>query len=188
MEDTSRKSLRFAAVSLTGSLLLSMTVLANPPEDSPIADWYAQTYGVSIAEAKRRTMRELEIGKLGQRIQAERPDTFAGLYIEHRPTYRVVVRFTGDAKAQLAAYSDDPLFVAETAPRSLQILLSTQQLLTQRLHEAGIEFLSETDLKTSHVDIFVRDVEQATACLADLPVMKEGFVRMHKTSGFIEPT
>lgn len=188
MEDASRRSSRFAGACLAVSLLLSLTVSAEPPVDDPIAHSYAQTYGVSLDEAKRRTWRQLEIGQLEQRMQAERPDTFAGLYIEHRPVYRVVVRFTGDAKAQLAAYSDDPLFVAETAPRSLQVLRSTQDLLGKRLHEAGIEFMSGTDIKTSHVDIYVRDVEHATAWLADLLVMKEGYVRIHKTSGFIEPT
>lgn len=188
MEDASRHSPRFAAASLAASLLLSLTVSASPPENDPIAHSYAQTYGVSLDEAKRRTQRQHEIGRLEQRMQTERPDTFAGLYIEHRPVYRVVVRFTGDAKGQLAAYSNDPLFVAETAPRSLQVLRGTQELLGKRLHEAGIEYMSETDIKASQVDILVRDVEQAAACLADLPVMKEGYIRIRKTEGFIELT
>lgn len=187
MEEATRAPARFTGLVLAAGLF-SMSVCASPSEGNPVAHTYAQTYGVSVDEAARRLARQADIGALEQRMQTERPDTFAGLYIEHRPAYRVVVRFTGDAQAQLAAYTGDPLYVAQTAPRSLQVLRGTQDLLGQRLHAAGIEFMSGTDVKTSQVDIYVLDVEKAMECLAELPVMKEGFVRVHKTGGFIETT
>ena len=88
--------------------------------------------------AGQRIAEQSEVSALNTRLQRERPDTFAGLWIEKSPELRVVVRFTGDAKGQLAAFTKDPRYVAETAPRSLELLLATEQEMIHQLNAAGI--------------------------------------------------
>lgn len=190
MDGIFRGPARVAGVVLAGGLLLSTIGCASRPQPLSMTQRYAQDYHVSLAEAERRFAHIQQLGDshLEQRLRAERPDTFAGLYIEHLPVYRVVVRFTGDAQTQLAAYTDDPLYVAQTAPRTLLTLTATQKQLGERLHAAGIEYMSDMDVKNSQVIIHVLDVDQAMKHLADLPVMHEGYVRVHKTKGFIELT
>lgn len=62
---------------------------------------YADTYGVAQGEAERRMKLQREIGKLG--AQMKQDPAYAGHYIEHKPVYRVVARFTGDASVALAS-------------------------------------------------------------------------------------
>jgi hypothetical protein len=91
---------------------------------------YARAYCVSIAEAKRRMdiqMRDAvraptepgpppppppdSIGAIQTAMHTKETATFAGLWIEHQPNYRVVVAFTRGGAKTLAKYTRDPLFV-----------------------------------------------------------------------------
>lgn len=190
MEGVLRGRMRFACLTSAVILLLSLAGCAMHPKHMSQAQHYAKDYGVSVEEAQRRLthMAGDEISVLQNRLRTERADTFAGLYIEHKPTYRIVVRFTGDAQAQLAAYTTDPLYVAQTAPRTMVALHSAQELVGKRLQAAGIEYMSGLEVQTSEIHVSVLDVEKAAACLADLPVMKEGFIHLHKVPGFIDLT
>ncbi|MBT2745547.1 MULTISPECIES: S1 family peptidase [unclassified Lysobacter] len=167
--------------------LLCAASIANASDGDPIAVSYAQMHGVSLVEAKRRLARVPYIGQLDKRLQRELPDTFAGLYIEHEPSYRVVVRFTKDAQAQLARYTSDSIFVAETAPYSLEFLLSAQDELGEQLASSKTEFQSGLDLSASAIDMFVRDPTAISAQLAGFKSTKD-FLRLHRAEGFIEPT
>jgi len=90
---------------------------------------YARAYCVPIEEAERRMAiqnREAigprtepgppprpprdSIGAINAVLQEKEADTFAGLWIQHRPDYRVVVAFTRNTAATLAKYTSDPLF------------------------------------------------------------------------------
>lgn len=79
---------------------------------------YAREYCVTMAEAERRMAIQASnvAGTLMQRISTAEAATFAGLWIEHRPEYRVKVAFTRDAAATLARYTGDPLFVPVERP------------------------------------------------------------------------
>ncbi len=65
---------------------------------------YANTFGVDLEEAKRRLRLQEPIGKLGAALAAGERDTFAGLWVEHRPAYRIVVQFTRDGERTIRPY------------------------------------------------------------------------------------
>jgi hypothetical protein len=172
---------------LITALLCSMSMAANASSSDPIAVTYAQMHRVSLAEAKKRLARVPDIARLDNQLQRELPGTFAGLYIEHEPSYRVVVKFTKDAKENLARYTSDPIFIAETAPHSLEFLIGAQDELGEQFKKSKTEFESGLDLSSSAIDVYVRDPTSVSASLAGFKSAKE-FVRLHKVGGFIEPT
>lgn len=160
---------------------------APAPADGGMSQWYMRAYHVDAAEAARRLRASQPAGKLGARMAAEQASTFAGLYIEHSPAFRIVVRFTDDAAAQLARYTQDPDYVAETAPRSLRELRATQGRVVALMMEHHIRFISGLDIHTSRVTLHVLDPAQVQRLLArQLPGVD--YVDVKKTTGFLEPT
>lgn len=150
---------------------------------------YARNYCVTMAEAQRRMDLQMRdsvsprtepgpppppppdgIGTVMAAVRDKEVATFAGLWIEHQPRYRVVVAFTRDAARTLAKYTRDPLFVPLDRPGpSLTVLRTTQDTLTRELtaikaRPAG----SSSNEKTGRVEIalavdpaVVRDAERA---------------------------
>lgn len=126
--------------------------------------WYARAYCVSVEEAERRM--EIQnrgaigprtepgppppppapddsLGLLAQTLHEKEGDTFAGLWIQHRPTYGVMVAFTRDAAATLAKYTSDPLYVPVDRPSpSLTQLRAAQEQLMRDLDALGITWFT----------------------------------------------
>jgi hypothetical protein len=65
---------------------------------------YARQTGVSQEEAQRRLRLQNEFGGLNELLQSEQRQTFAGLWIQHEPDYRLVVAFTQDGEQTLQPY------------------------------------------------------------------------------------
>jgi streptogrisin C len=66
---------------------------------------YADDFGVSLAEARKRLRAQDALGDVLARLQQRFPDRFAGGWIEHAPVFRAVARFEGavpQAARQLA--------------------------------------------------------------------------------------
>ncbi len=123
---------------------------------------YARAYCVPIKEAERRMAIQLRdaigpktepgpppapaqdsIGAVAQAVSENEAATFAGLWIEHRPRYRVVVAFTRDAAKTLAKYTRDPLFEPLERPGpTLAQLAETQERLTRIFTERGYRWAS----------------------------------------------
>jgi hypothetical protein len=64
------------------------------------AQEYARQFHVSLPEAVERLRYQEGIGRLNAALQANEKDTFAGLWIQHEPDYRVIVAFAGDGGRQ----------------------------------------------------------------------------------------
>ena len=83
--------------------------------------------------------------------------TFAGLWIQHEPAYKIVVAFTQDGGAAINKYVGViPLEIApyieiRTVDKSLASLKNDQQILVSSLHEKGIEVDSYVDVKNNQI-------------------------------------
>lgn len=187
MDFGSRRSLRFVPAALAAGLLCSLGLQAQPAGGDPIAVSYAQTYRVPVSEAQRRLARVPAIAQLEQRLQRELPESFAGLYIEHQPAYRVVVRFTKTPKALLARYTKDPVFVAQLAPRPLELLRGAQEELAAQLSSSGVAFESGVDVKASQVNLFVLDTAAAAKRLSGLMAVAD-YIKVQKVPALMTPT
>ena len=150
------------------------------PDYGPVTIDYAHTYGVSLEEAEWRLSRSKYIAAMGHRIEADSPRTFAGIWIEHKPVFRAVVRFVGDAKAQLAKYTQDPLFVPQASPRSYEVLIAAQADIAERLAKDGIDFTSGIDLKKSEVTLYVQDPAMVLRKYAVIFAVSP-FIRVYKS-------
>jgi hypothetical protein len=93
----------------------------------------------------------------------------------------------GDAKAQLARYTQDPLFVPQAAPRSYEALVAAQEDIAQRLANDGIDFESDIDLKKSEIKLWVRDPPMVLRKYAVI-FMVSPFIRVYKGGESVELT
>ncbi|MBH1485843.1 S1 family peptidase [Stenotrophomonas geniculata] len=177
--------------------VLVVTFLTSLPPTAMAADGqeglsaqtitYARTYGVDAREAEARQARTLEAGTLERVIESKSPDTFAGLYIQHSPRFRVVVRFTGNAETQLSRFTNDPIYVAEQAPRSLELLLAVQDEIAAQLSARKINFETGIDIRKSEVNLLTDDPQAASSALAKL-IRSTNFINLIKVQGRITPT
>lgn len=118
---------------------------------------YATEYNVSLSEAVRRLRAQEEQGATVSRLREANPDRFAGLWLEHQPQFRLVVRLTGDAPAgtefqSVAAGSPTPVaFVTGAAATESQVLGRIQASLPR--FSAVFPGLQGTDQDVRNGDI-----------------------------------
>ncbi|WP_339915182.1 S1 family peptidase [uncultured Brevundimonas sp.] len=153
----------------------SMAQIQTPPPDPPApsgrpafesaAAAYAHTYGVSESEAARRLSLQNAIADLEQEVKKTFPDRFAGLWIEHQPEFRVVVRLTGTigTAANLVGLTSPVRNITqfEVAPRTLQLLIDTQEGLYRELLAEGVELDVGLDVKQAVVELYILGETQA---------------------------
>jgi hypothetical protein len=73
-------------------------VLVNGEALRMDAEVYAKDQNVSVDEAIRRLELQGEIGKLDGELARNEPDTYAGLWIQHQPTFGVIVNMAGNSE------------------------------------------------------------------------------------------
>ena len=152
----------------------------------PDYDFYARNYCVSHEEAKRRLAFQGEwtsgetaqrIHKIMTEIQKNESSTFAGEWIQHTPDYGLAVAFTENAKATLAKYTDDPIFIAveipgvdkKTIERNHFKIIAMLEKLGVRYHSANREYKTNRFVVKLSEDKeeYIRD--QAARGVIDMP-------------------
>ena len=133
-------------------------------ELSPIeqdAQHYAEQYGIELSEAVARLMLQEPIGEMGAAIEANEKDTFAGLWIQHEPDYRVVVAFTRDGESTISKYVQDgpllELIEVRTAEVALRDLERAQLEAGRIVGDLGFQLSSGIDVKENRVELYVAD-------------------------------
>ena len=152
-------------------------------EINPDAQAYADDLGVSAEEASRRLALQDSIGELGASLQTNEADSFAGLWVEHEPEYKVVVAFVGDGASVIRPYLTDH-FVDEIEIRVAQYTLAELEA-AQRDAFAIVEQLEplsiagSLDVKTNQVtftvgnpDLFLEAVAEAGYTLPPMVVVE----------------
>jgi hypothetical protein len=139
--------------------------------EHPDAAAYAEMFGISLDEAIRRLELSPQIGQLGALLETTYPDTFAGMWIENEPTFKLVAAFTADAEATLARHVDGTpladIAEARTFPVSYRRLQEEQMVLFEQLREAipGVNS-SMIDVRVNGIVIGVDDPAAFEAALA----------------------
>lgn len=133
----------------------------------PDAAWYAQAHNVSLAEAARRLGQQPDIGQLNATLEVVEASTFAGLWIEHAPRYRVVARFTRDWDRTLARHisgtSLDPIVEGRPADHTLVELWEHIDLVSAAL--SGLSFSASVNVRENRVDVEVDSREELDSYL-----------------------
>jgi Trypsin len=145
--------------------------------EDPTAEYYAATYGVTLDEAKVRLIKLKDAGRINRDLKAKFPNQFGGLYIEHQPVFRVVVKMTGGGQGLLKQITDDPLYGVEKTDRPVRQMVQLQDRLTDTLSAASLRFESSVDTVNSTIEIKVLDLSGARKLL-DKELTKYSFVSL----------
>ena len=126
------------------------------------AQAYADDHGVVVEEALYRLSLQDTIGDLGARLESEERDTFAGLWVEHEPSYRVVVAFTRSGETTLAPYisgtSLADIVEVRIAAVTYEELQSIQTETSRLLEPLGTPFSSGINIQENLVELYVTDL------------------------------
>jgi hypothetical protein len=102
-----RLSIFAVAIVVDGlALMVVPTAQASNNEEilklQPDALSYAKANNVSVQEAAYRLSVHAEAGELDAALAETYPDTYAGLWLQHQPDFRIIVQFTESAELPLA--------------------------------------------------------------------------------------
>lgn len=141
---------------------------ASPDSQKPLednygesdAEIYASDYRVSIEEASRRLdLQKNEIGDLRVGLSDNESDDFAGLWIEHEPEFRVVVRFTQGGFKRVAPYIKgtplENIVDVKSAKFALEDLVLAQYRSSRKLDALKIRHDSTIDVAKNRVELYV---------------------------------
>ncbi len=132
----------------------------EPAQAKSQLDFYASEHDVSVEEARRRIGVMREAGELADKLQKSSAEDFGGIEIVHRPEFKVVVRFTGDANAKVRALGKGKDFVGEPAAESRQGSQRRQEAIGNALRKAGVAYQSVLN-PDGTVDLFVENGDSA---------------------------
>lgn len=133
---------------------------------------YAADNGVSLDEAVRRLSLQSEIGRLEETLAKQEPG-FAGLWIEHGPQYKIVVRFQdpaaeGRLRARVLGTSLEKV-ARETRPAaaSLAQLEKRRVAAKQRAKQLGFEVDVDINVKENRVEVYSNRAQALRAAVAN---------------------
>lgn len=165
-----------------------------PGEDGASYDArvYAAHYNVSAKEAKRRFALQDAAGDLDAQLSSQEQATFAGLWLEHTPKFKVVVQFTGAGKSNVVSSIQNKELAAivemRTAKISLADLKKAQLIAISSFAATRIHFESGINVQKNRVEMYVlaQDRPNITAQMrvAQLP----SFVEIITVPSMTQPT
>ncbi|MGP8323804.1 MAG: S1 family peptidase [Methanosarcinaceae archaeon] len=124
------------------------------------AQIYASNTGVSIDEALRRFQLQDIAGELDAELSMNETGTFAGLWVEHTPKFRIVVQFTRDGEETIKPYLKQHTELASivevrTANVSLANLRRAQANASYSVSASGIPANSDINVYNNNVELYV---------------------------------
>lgn len=153
-----------ALVALVAALLISIAAVGGGESDvgaARDAASYADDYGVSVDEAKRRLGLQAEAGELGAALTSGEASTFGGLWIVHTPQYAVKVAFTEDGETALEGYNISEALAGVidvmAVDTTLEALLTAQSDAAAAVASTGVDAESGVMVQENVVDVFTLD-------------------------------
>ncbi len=129
---------------------------------------YAKDQQVTLDEAVRRLELQNDIGKFDEKLTTSEPDTFGGLWIQHKPEYKIIVNITSGTE-KVASYAQGTAFAREIEVRkvakSLKQLEAEQRSVISTLKTLKLASESSVNVYTNQVELDVLNSSQVTAAL-----------------------
>lgn len=116
--------------------------------------------GIEIADLEQQAANAHATTELAMKLEAHEADTFAGLWIEWEPTYRIVVAFTEDGEATITKYvAEDSELTAvldiRPATYSYAQLQADQHRLGRQLARMPFDTTTGINLPDNYVELTV---------------------------------
>lgn len=160
------------------SALLIIAPAAAPHAQGPVIDEnpklrdakvYASDWGLDLQEAIRRLDLQDPAGELEAALRRSESETFAGLWIQHAPDHRVVVRFTRNGQEKIQKYvAGGPLadiVEVHDAKVSLADLEAAQRAADITVVRLGVPANSQVNVFENRVELYVTDQGQLETAL-----------------------
>lgn len=123
-----------------------------------------RTWEFSTEEALRRFELQDLAGALGAALAEREGATFAGLWLEHTPKFRVIVQFTRDGEQTIESYTQGSALAdtleLRTAKVPLAELEEVQLETFSAIRSAGIVADSDINVKENRIELYVTDRSQ----------------------------
>ncbi len=118
---------------------------------------YAGEIGVSVEEARRRLLTMGRLGGLRAKLEAAERDTFAGLWWQHAPEFRLVVAFTRDGEWTIRRYVEgepyEDLVEVRSARATYAELLVAQEETLRLVGKLDRRTTAEIDVENNRVEV-----------------------------------
>jgi hypothetical protein len=155
-----------------------------------MADVYASHYGIAEQEALQRFEIADAFSGMETVLEREEPETFAGLWIQHEPTFCIVIAFTRRGEeavkkyvaANLTAYVE-----VRTVKYSMADLWQARNQVEAFLRQESIPFESAIYVFDNIVEINVIDRTEIDAANQDGRLIIPECVRINIVEGFAVP-
>lgn len=149
----------------------TMSVTAQDVQDPIVRDAmsYAADYNVPLDEAMRRLRLQDIVGDLDAALTSKEQATFAGLWIQHTPEFRVVVQFTRNGEATVQPYVKGgplaSLVEIRQANVSLLQLTAAQAQAARVVREVGVALNTDINVMENRVKVHVTNRTQLNTAL-----------------------
>ena len=135
-----------------------------PPTTDAIwvdAAYIAEDLDISVEEAVRRTTNQDNIGYLNAALTENETETFGGLWLEHEPTYQVVIAFTENGDETLRPYLATypiaaPISVIEVESTYAE-LQALQTAVSNQLSTLQYPHASSVSVQDNLVEVLISD-------------------------------
>lgn len=134
------------------------------------AQLFAEQTGIELSEALSQLQSQDEVGTLQVKLAEEHSETFAGLWTEHEPTYRIIVAFTRDGEETIQPYIENSPLADKVEVRSAEMsYVELENLHNQTIgltNELGLPVSSSINIQENIVELYVTDQVRFDAALA----------------------
>ncbi|HYI41661.1 MAG TPA: S1 family peptidase [Allosphingosinicella sp.] len=141
---------------------------------------YAADNGLSVEEARRRLDELRETRRLAGELRTNESDTFGGIYVDHRPEFKITVLFTESAAEKLKKYKVPRSVVPATARQSEKALRQEQADLLKGIRENGGRVAAQTRVRAGEIDLFTDDEAGLNAAMAKGNIKLDKKVKIKK--------
>ncbi|HET9639566.1 MAG TPA: S1 family peptidase [Allosphingosinicella sp.] len=139
---------------------------ATKSDVPPGASYLASTYGISVADAAERIRLQDEISALVAQVFKDDDPSFAGIWVQQTPVFKIVIGFTDPDDRKLLKYQIDPKIrryvQLKKMPRPRKAVLAEQDDVNKRIQAAGIKkFTSWIEEETGTLAVRVETAAEA---------------------------
>jgi hypothetical protein len=163
-----RRDVRFFVEASSGEVLCGEELMPAPGPTAATPD------ASGSATASASTLDAL-ISHLAVELEQNEGNTFAGLWIQQEPAYRIVVAFTRDGEETIRPYVAgtplDGLIEVRTATATLAELEAAQQEVHRLLDGLGLSVASGINVQENRVELYVTDRPLFEATLQEAHVV-----------------
>ena len=168
-----------------------LALVGAPDSYSPDVIAYAEMFSVNLEETKRRLALQDTIGDLNYQLNTNEAETFAGLWIQHTPTFKVIVKFVGDGEKTIQPYIEnnplESLIEIHPATVSLASLVTEQETAIVLVRDIDVRVDSGIDIKQGVVELYVIEREKFDAELQRLDIQLPAHVEIITVEQLAQP-